>query len=213
MEISKDVNSILIAVMFTQPLQENFSYFKVTGDFKETFSDLFEGIDPMPFAPGVQSAPPEIPRYILRNDKNQTVEFTFSGFRFDFRFSNINQFTPNNIQERLIAIQSVLKHFDLKPFRLGVVVGGNIISKTDSHFLENHLQLQQFSNSNEVQLSYRDISVVNGYNMNEWFRYRWLVNNKNTEFELDINTMEGIESGDISIISEIFCKKIGDFIV
>lgn len=208
----KNIDSILIAIMFREPLPESFSFFNLTGSFKKEFNNLFEKVEPIAIIPGGQLAPPEVPRYILKSEEETICEFTFSGLRFDFRFVNIKNFKPNWIEDNLKSIQTVLNTFNLKPFRIGIVPSGKIILDNNEFFLEQYIKMEDFSNSKEIHYSYRNTIDKEGYNLNEWVKYGALNRSNITDFELDINTMDSISLDMITDFSQTVSKKIGDFI-
>jgi hypothetical protein len=206
-----DVENILIAIMFNEPLTQNFSFFNLTVKVKEQFSSLLENVEPIPFIPGGQAAPPEVPRYILKSEEENIIEFTFSGLRFDFRFLNIKDFNLKYIKDNLETINSILNKLNLPPFRIGVVFSGKIIQDDDKFFLEDYVNVEKLSNSKEIQLSYRNMIAEEGYNLNKWVRYYGLNKDNTTNFDLDINTMDPIPLSLISKFNEVISKKIGDF--
>lgn len=208
----RKVNSILIAIMFQEPLDANFKYFNLTGKFKQEFNDCFENVEPISIVPGGQVVPPEIPRYVLKNEEDNISEFTFSGARFDFSFIKIADFKKESIVAHLNSIESVLSNFNIKPFRIGIVASGIIKLDDNGFFLKEFIKLEDFGDYEEIQTSYRQTIKGNGYILNEWVKYGAYVENNFTNFELDINSKEAFNLEKITSFGEFFSTKIGDFI-
>lgn len=208
----KKVQSILIAIMFQEPLDANFSYFSLTGKFQQEFKQYFENVEPVPLLPGAQGAPPEIPRYLLKSEESPLSEFTFSGIRFDFRFIKIADFKKESIVDHLNSIKTVLSDFNIKPFRIGIVTSGLIKLDKDEFFLKEYLKMQDFEDYEEIQASYRKTITLKGYTLNEWIKYGAYVENNFTNFELDINTKEAFNLDRIVGFGEVYSNRIGDFI-
>lgn len=208
----KDVKGILVAIMFKEPLESNFSFFDLTAKCKSEFKDLFGKVEPISFATAAENPPPEVPRYILQNKEDNSGEFSFAPLRFDFSFINIKNYSKEYLEDKLETIQSILMNFNLKEFRIGIVASGNITSKEDDPYLKKYLKMESLSDSKEIQFSYRDISEEGNYNVNEWIRYRTLTKSKITNFEYDINTIESISKNMIIGFGDITKRKIGEFI-
>lgn len=206
-----NVEGILIAIMFREPLSEKFRFFDLTGDFKDEFKSLFESVEPISVVPGGQ-APPEVPRYILQqNEEDKISEFVFSGLRFDFRFLNIKDFELDSIEKNLKSIQSILERFDITPFRIGVVLNGHI-KMDDEFFLNKYITMDKIKDCEEVKFSYRDIIREKGYNLNKWVKYGGLNNDAITSFEVDINTMDILNLTAFDVFGKIVSQKMGEFI-
>lgn len=208
----KNVEGILIAIMFKEPLDNSFSFFNITAKFKDEFESLFSKVEPIPIVPAGESAPPEIPRYILQANGDKKGEFSFAPLRLDFRFVEIKKYSNDYLKNKLDSIQSILNDFELKEFRIGIVSSGTIESKEDDPFLKRHIRIESLSESKEIQFSYRNIINESDYNLNEWMRYRTLTNSTITNFEYDVNTIDSISKGMINSFGDIATQKIGEFI-
>lgn len=207
----KKVDHILIAIMLNEPLPQSFSYFSLTARFKDEFNDIFGTTEPIPTGQG--NMPPEIPRYSLQTD-DLKYSFSFSGLRFDFNFNKISNFTMESLDKYIHSIEMVLSSLALPPVRIGVVVDGIILPESSvEDYLSQFINMANLTKPMEYQFSYREIISNNGYNYNKWTRHGGLKDNKELNFQLDINSANELPTSQLnSVYSQVIKKEIGDYI-
>lgn len=203
----KTVENVSIVIMFKDPLPNEFSYFRLTAESQNKFDDILGSAEPIPVVPGGDNAPPEVPRYIL---KDENTEFIFSGISLEFKFLNQNNFDVSKINLWLESIQSILEQFSLPSFRIGVVINGSIADQ--ENFMEDYVNKDNLKSPEEIQLSYRHTTSKENNTLNQWIRYAELKPDNEIKFELDINTAGSISYDKINSFSNLISKNIGDFI-
>lgn len=178
---------ISIAIIFTHPLEEKFSFFSLVAKVKEKFGYLDPQADPQPILPTAgasQNIPPEIPRYIF-NSPNNLFNFTFSAQRFDFNFAP-DESMRENLNHYTDKINSIMEDLNIvNPFRLGIVFNGNIVIDNLNDF-KNRMISEKINEYDEIEISIRNTSTEKGIKVNQWKRYNLM--NEEISYLFDLNT-------------------------
>lgn len=209
----KKVNNVLIAIMFVKPLTRKFSFFDLTARFKDKFRDIFGDIEPISPIPPKQSAPPEIPRYILETN-DLDYQFSFSEVRFEFNFNNVTDFNIELLGNYVNSIQDVLQIFSLNTFRVGIVLTGIIDSEYKAEkYLKQYIQIDELDSAVEFEISFRELVVDKSFTLNKWIRHSALKGDNKVNFHIDVNSADLLSTNQLlTVFTEIMAKELGDFI-
>lgn len=179
------IRNLSIAIIFEQPLGEDFSFFSLVAKVKEIFGSLDKKAEPQPVMPGnIPNLPPEIPRYIFQGI-SQAFNFSFSALRFDFNFV-FDRFNFKTLDDYFSQINTIFENLNINyPFRLGIVFNGSL-DINDYEKFKNSMISNDVSDYDEIEISIRKTFENEKVKVNQWKRYNLIENQVNYLF--DINT-------------------------